>query len=225
MNRYLLVIGLFLAALVLGAVVSQRRMKQPSASVTAAADKLPTVPSVPSIRGKAAPDFELANLEGAKIHPADFKGKALLVNFWATWCAPCIVEIPWFIEFQQKYGPQGLQVVGISMDDTGVKDVIPFVKKHNMTYPILMGDDKVAQQFGGILGLPTTFMVDKNGKYYAMHRGLVSRERVEEEIQEMLGQSSSAASPAAKPASATGSADEECPMPEPKVATPATAKS
>ena len=186
MGRTLLAIGLLLAALAVVLTLLQRRFNQKPNS-SAASAVAPTAHPVPALRGKPAPAFELTNLEGAKVHPSDFKDKVLLVNFWATWCAPCIVEIPWFIDFQKKYGPQGLQIIGISLDETGAKDVVPFVKKHNMTYPILLGDDKVAEQFGGILGLPTTFIVDKNGKFYSMHRGLVSRENVEEELVSLLG--------------------------------------
>ena len=186
MGRTLLAIGLFLAALAVVLTLVQRRINQKPPS-TAASAVTTAVPPVPALRGKPAPAFELLDLGGAKVHPSDFKDKVLLVNFWATWCSPCIVEIPWFIEFQKKYGPKGLQIIGISLDETGAKDVVPFVKKHNMTYPILLGDDKVAEQFGGILGLPTTFIVDKNGKFYSMHRGLVSRENVEEELVALLG--------------------------------------
>jgi thiol-disulfide isomerase/thioredoxin len=181
LGRILLIIGLFLAALAVGLNLWQRHMREKPAQVAQAA-----VPSVPALRGKPVPDFDLPNLEGAKVHPSDFKDKVLLVNFWATWCSPCIVEIPWFIEFQNKYGPKGFQVIGISLDETGAKDVVPFVKKHNMTYPVLLGDDKTADLFGGILGLPTTYIVDRNGKFYSMHRGLVSREKVEVELLELL---------------------------------------
>lgn len=185
MGRFLLAIGLLLALLAVGLTLWQRhKPQQPGLPSVADAYE---APKVPALRGKPLPNFELTNLEGAKMHPSDFKDKVLLVNFWATWCSPCIVEIPWFVEFQKKYGPQGLQVVGISMDDTGLKDVVPFVKKHNMSYTILMGDEKTAEQFGGIMGLPTSFLVDRNGKLYSMHRGLVSREKVEEELVALLG--------------------------------------
>ena len=202
MGRKILALGLLLAALAVGLTVLHRRQQAKSAANEAANIKLPpmpTVPAVPSIRGKPVADFELPNLQGAKVHASDFKNKVVLVNFWATWCAPCIVEIPWFIEFQKKYGPQGLEIVGISMDEPGDKGVIPFVKKHNMTYTVLLGDDKVADQFGGLLGLPTTFLVDRDGKYYSIHRGLVSRESVEEELQTLLGKPDSG--PAASPSS------------------------
>jgi thiol-disulfide isomerase/thioredoxin len=187
LGRTLLVIGLLLAAFAVTLTLVQRQMNQKTSAPASSAS--PSAAPVPALRGKPSPAFELSDLGGAKVHPSDFKNKVLLVNFWATWCAPCIVEIPWFIDFQKKYGPQGLQIIGISLDETGAKDVVPFVKKHNMTYPILLGDDKVAQQFGGILGLPTTFIVDKEGKFYSMHRGLVSRENVEEELVALLGKS------------------------------------
>ena len=200
MNRNLLTVGLFLAVIAIGLFLLQRH-QQPKPSV---GEIVAAPPSVPALRGKPAANFELTNLEGTKVHMADFKNKVVLVNFWATWCAPCIVEIPWFIEFQKKYGPQGFEVVGISLDENGAKDVAPFVKKHGMTYPVLLGDDKVAAQFGGILGLPTTFIVDKNGKYYSMHRGLVGREAVEQELQTLLGQSAATPeTPAAAPTPAS----------------------
>ena len=190
-GRTLLTIGLLLAALAVGLRVVQRYLP-PKTAVPPRADRgtavePPSAPSIPAIRGKQAADFELPGLDGSKVRSANFKNKVLLVNFWATWCSPCIVEIPWFIEFQKKYGPQGLEVIGISMDDTGIKDVKPFVEKHHMTYTVLLGDNRVAEQFGGILGLPTTFVVDRNGKFYSMHQGLVSRNVVEEEVQTLLG--------------------------------------
>jgi peroxiredoxin len=187
-GRYILAIGLLLAAVAIGLATLQRRM-HPAVPATAA-NQAARVPGVPAIRGKAAPDFELTDVQGSKIRAADFKNKVLLVNFWATWCSPCIVEIPWFVEFQQKYGSQGLQVIGISLDESGVKDVKPFVEKHKMTYPILLGNDKTAEQFGGIIGLPTTFIVDRDGKFYTMHRGLVSHEDIEEELKSLLGKGS-----------------------------------
>ena len=144
-------------------------------------------PSGPGIRGKPVPNFELPNLGGAKVRPSDFKDKVLLVNFWATWCSPCVAEIPWFVEFQKKYGPQGLQVIGISLDEPGAKDVAPFASKHNMTYPVLLGDENTPGQFGGLLGLPTTFLVDRDGKFYSMYRGLVNRDKLEGELTTLLG--------------------------------------
>lgn len=185
MGRKIFAIVLILTALIVGLTLLQRRFQPKTEAVVSV-----TPPSVPTIRGKPVADFSLPNLDGGTVHSTDFNGKVLLVNFWATWCAPCLIEIPWFIDFQKKYGPQGLEVIGISMDETGAKDVTPFAKKHGMTYTVLLGNDKVAEQFGGIRGLPTTFLVDRNGKYYSMHQGLVSNDTVEEELQLLLGKKS-----------------------------------
>lgn len=144
-------------------------------------------PSVPVIRGKPVANFALPNLDGKLIQRADFQNKVLLVNFWATWCAPCLIEIPWFVEFQEQYGPQGLEVIGISLDEGDIGKVKEFVQKHGMNYTVAMGDDKAAEAFGGIIGLPTTFLVDRAGKYYSRHQGLVGRDIVEEELIELLG--------------------------------------
>jgi len=196
MSRYLLGIGLMLAALAVGMVLLQQRTQPKPTAASALA------PSAPALRGKPVSNFELPNLQGAKIHFTDFKGKVVLVNFWATWCPPCLEEIPWFLEFQKKYESQGLQIVGISMDETGAKDVAPFVKKHAMTYPVLLGDENVAGQFGGVMGLPTTFLVDQNGKYYSMYRGLVSRNTIEKELQALLSKTNPGATTPASSAPA-----------------------
>jgi cytochrome c biogenesis protein CcmG/thiol:disulfide interchange protein DsbE len=119
------------------------------------------------------------------------------VNFWATWCSPCLIELPWFVEFQKQYGPKGLEVIAISLDEDAAKVVPPFVEKHNFgTLTVLLGDDKTPELFGGLLGLPTTFMVDRNGNYYSKHQGLVGKDDVEMEILELL-QTSPGAQPAA----------------------------
>src|SRR5262249_12856342 len=132
-------------------------------------------PAGSSIRGEAAPAFELANLDGKKVRLADLKGKVVLVNFWATWCGPCLLEIPWFIEFQKQYGPKGLEVVGISMDEEGPSVVKPFVAKHEMNYTVVMGNDKTPDLFGGLPGYPVTFVVDRRGNFYSKHLGLVNK--------------------------------------------------
>ena len=210
MSQKVLIVGLALAALAAILVFSQReRGSQTGSSGSAATLEIP----VPAIRNKPAPDFALPNLDGETVQRADFDNKVLLVNFWATWCAPCLIEIPWFIEFQNQYGEQGLEVIGISLDEGGTKLVQTFVQEHQMNYTVLMGDEKAAETFGGILGLPTTFLVDRAGKYYSRHQGLVSRGILEEELKVLLAQEKAEPpSPVSPPASAGA--------PEPPAAAP-----
>jgi thiol-disulfide isomerase/thioredoxin len=142
--------------------------------------------TAPDIRGKVAPDFELSDLNGRTVRMADLRGKVVLVNFWATWCAPCVTEMPWFSEFQAMYGPQGFQVVAIALDEN--TDLCgPFVEQHKVeNLTVLLGDQSTAQSFGGILGLPTTFLVDRDGKFFSKHAGLVNRDTIEAEIVTLL---------------------------------------
>ena len=179
LSQKLLTLGLLLAALAMGLFVLQQR-----SAPEIAGSVRPS--SVPEIRGKQAADFALPDVEGMTVRMADFQDKVLLVNFWATWCQPCLIEIPWFLEFQEQYGPQGFEVIGISLDDEGAEVVKPFMEKHGMTYTVLIGDEEATELFGGILGLPTSFLVDRDGKYYSMHRGLVSRDIIEDELLALL---------------------------------------
>lgn len=136
------------------------------------------------IEGKPAPDFELKALDGKMVKLADLRGKAVLLNFWATWCGPCKVEMPWFVELQNKYGAQGLQVVGIAMeDDQG--PVEEFTKQIGVNYTILMGKNAVGDAYS-VVGLPTTYYIDRSGKIVARHIGLVSLSEIEKHVQESL---------------------------------------
>ena len=134
----------------------------------------------------AAPQFALPEAGGKQAKLSDYRGKAVLLNFWATWCGPCKLEIPWFMDFQKKYQNQGLAVLGVSMDEDGWKVVTPYVQKIGMNYPVLLGNEAVAKLYGGVDGLPTTFLIDRNGKIAAMHTGIVSKSTYEEEILELL---------------------------------------
>ena len=188
MERKVLLIGLLLVGAALALFVAEKRqVLAPDAPDTVKDVPTPKAPSAPAIRGKPAPDVELPDLSGAKLRLRDLKDKVLLVNFWATWCAPCEIEIPWFNDFDKKYREQGLEIVGISLDEEGPEVVKRFVDKKKMTYKVVMGDEKAAEAFGGVIGLPTTFLVDRNGKFYSMHRGLVGKDIVEEELLELLG--------------------------------------
>jgi thiol-disulfide isomerase/thioredoxin len=136
---------------------------------------------------KPAPEFTLRQANGTETKLADYRGKVVLLNFWATWCGPCKAEIPWFIEFEKKYQGRGFAVLGVSLDDDGWKVVTPYVQKMAMNYRVLLGNDAIAKLYGGVDSLPTTFIIDRSGKIAATHTGLVSKSAYEEEIQKLLG--------------------------------------
>ena len=137
-----------------------------------------------------APGFSLISLSGEKINLADYKGKVVLLDFWATWCGPCRIEIPGFVELQRKYGSQGLSIIGVSMDD-GPEPVRQFYRDFHMNYPVAMGSDKLGELYGGILGLPTSFLIGRDGRIYAKHVGLTDESVFESEIKELLAASPS----------------------------------
>ena len=132
-------------------------------------------------------DFTMKDMNNRDVRLSDFKGKVILLDFWATWCAPCKVEIPWFVEFQQKYGPAGLQVVGISVDDTH-EQLMPFVSQLKMNYVVLqgLGHDDVQDAYGPMWGIPVTVMISRDGKICAKHTGMSAKEAFEEEIKSLL---------------------------------------
>ena len=135
---------------------------------------------------KLAPDFTLTDINGKAVKLSDFKGKVVLLNFWATWCGPCKVEIPWFIEFQQTYKDKDLVVMGVSFDEDGWKSVKPYVEEKKMNYRVMIGDDAIAKAYGGVESLPTTLMIDKQGRVAQTHVGLVSKSNYKNEIEALL---------------------------------------
>lgn len=142
---------------------------------------------------KAAPNFTLKDSDGRALQLADYKGKVVLLNFWATWCGPCKIEIPWFVEFEQKYKDRGFAVVGVAMDEDGWEVIKPYLNKNRINYRIALGTDIVAQQYGGVESLPTTFVIDKNGRIASTHVGLVSKSDYENEIVQLLSGSRASA--------------------------------
>jgi peroxiredoxin len=135
---------------------------------------------------KTAPDFALKDANGKTVHLSDYKGKVVLLDFWATWCGPCRMEIPWLKEFQTKFKDRGFEVLGISMDDDGWAAVKPFVRELGINYRIVIGDDTTAQQYGGVDALPTTFVIDREGKIFKIHVGLTSKHEIEDGIKQLL---------------------------------------
>jgi cytochrome c biogenesis protein CcmG/thiol:disulfide interchange protein DsbE len=152
-------------------------------------------PSASMNVGGSAPDFSVKDLNDKEVTLADYKGKVVLVNFWATWCDPCRVEIPWLIAMQDKYSPKGFTVLGLAMDDEGKSIVAPFVVKERydvngqklpMNYPIVIGNDSVAEKFGGLLGYPTSVLIDRNGKVLKRVTGVINEDEISKLIEGAL---------------------------------------
>jgi cytochrome c biogenesis protein CcmG/thiol:disulfide interchange protein DsbE len=135
--------------------------------------------------GGIAADFTRNDLSGNPVHLADYHGKVVLLNFWATWCGPCLGEIPEFSRWQQQYGPAGLQVIGVSMDDEE-KPVRHYLKRTPLAYPVVMGDTALAKLYGGVLGLPLTYLIDGHGNIVARYLGGTDEKAVETKIKRLL---------------------------------------
>ncbi len=143
--------------------------------------------------GKAAPAFTLVTLEGKKVSLADYKGRPVLVNFWATWCAPCKLEMPWFEGFRKQYQGQGFEILGINEDpDVGKEKIASTAQKTGVSYPILLSDDKVSPAYGGVDYLPMSFYVDRSGVVREETAGLASKDEVEANIKKIIGTTSAA---------------------------------
>lgn len=137
--------------------------------------------------GHAAPGFTLPDLAGKKVSLSDFKGHPVVVNFWATWCGPCKLEMPWLEEFATKYQPQGLEILGLSQDDgASAKDIATAAKHIGVNYPILMPDEKVAKEYGGVDYLPETFYVDRAGKVVEVTAGAPTKDQMQALIEKTL---------------------------------------
>ena len=141
------------------------------------------------------PDVTFPELQGGDLPLASLKGKVVLVNFWATWCEPCQIEIPWMIAFQQRYAGQGFTILGVAMDKEGKKVVDPFVHtkqfdvngtKMTMTYPIMLGNDDIAEKFGGLIGYPSSFLISRDGKVVKRFFGLVDHDQYQTAIEQQL---------------------------------------
>jgi thiol-disulfide isomerase/thioredoxin len=139
--------------------------------------------------------FGIKDINGNVVSLSQYKGQVVLVNFWATWCAPCKIEIPWMIEFQKKYSGRGFTILGVSMDEEGKAAVAPFIEKERfevdgqkeaMNYPILVGNDSIAAKFGGILGLPTSMLFTRDGQKIKTITGLIDHDELAKAIESQL---------------------------------------
>jgi len=143
---------------------------------------------MPKLQGTLAPGFTLVDLAGKKVSLADFKGRPVLVNFWATWCGPCKLEMPWLEEFNKKYAAQGFVTLGIVTDEVAKSVVSGVVQKNGVTYSTLLGDDKVTEAYGGVGYVPESFYVDRTGKVFLETAGLNDdgKDEIEANIKKLI---------------------------------------
>jgi thiol-disulfide isomerase/thioredoxin len=174
-----------LVGIVAFALFANRATRLPSTRAAKTTEDNPT----------ASADFTLKDLEDNDVSLSQFKGKVVLVNFWATWCGPCKIEIPWLVELQDKYAARGFTVLGVAMDEEGKSAVAPFVRKErfkvdgtaqSVNYPIALGNDATADKFGGLIGFPTSVLVSKEGRVVKRVDGLVSYDEIDKAIRSQL---------------------------------------
>ena len=172
--------GLLLATLSSGLAGAQAASAPASEAVGSKADTM-----TPEAQRKAPPDFALTNADGQRVQLSALRGRVVLLDFWATWCGGCKVEIPWYVEFDKKYRTQGLAVIGVSMDDGGMSVVKPFLAQKGIRYPVVMGNEGLAKQYK-INEMPVTLLIDRQGRIAVAHTGVVDKDNFESHIKELL---------------------------------------
>ena len=182
MNRNPLALIVVALVVALGIYVGYHKARRPGSSLAHLTQSSP------------APDFSLQSLDGKTMRLSDFRGKAVLLNFWATWCGPCKIEMPWFVDLQKEYGSQGLQIVGVAMDDASKEDIAKFAKDLGVNYPILIGKEAVGDEYGGVPALPETFFIGRDGKIVDKIIGLKGKGEIEDSIKKALDTSPAPAS-------------------------------
>jgi cytochrome c biogenesis protein CcmG/thiol:disulfide interchange protein DsbE len=161
---------------------------------------------VGNVQGVHAPDFTLTALDGSRVKLSEFQGKAILLNFWATWCSPCRVEMPWFADLQKQYGKDGLVVLGVAMDDSEPANIAKFANELGVNYPVLLGTNQVSDDYGDVQYLPTTFYIGRDGTIVDKMTGLLDRKDIEQAVKKSLNTSASPVGVQQNQASAEGRA-------------------
>lgn len=186
MNRNVIVVLCVVVAITALLLVGKRTVKPPDPA-NAQGTPEPAQGMADPPRGSVAPVFELKSIpDGKATRLASFRGKAVLLNFWATWCGPCKIEMPWLVDLQKKYGPEGLQIVGVAMDDTSDKEIADFAHKMGVNYVVLKGSEKVGDLYGGVDRLPLTYYIDRSGKVVDETIGLAGEAVIEDGIKRSL---------------------------------------
>lgn len=210
MKRNTLVVGITLFVLAVFAwagwanweyrkqATEKREASVQQAQLVAAADADAGLSPSPMV-GKQAPGFTLEDLNGKRVSLSDFKGKALLINFWATWCGPCKLETPWLVDLQKKYAGKDFEIVGIDAEDDDATPadkavwardkaaVAKFVKEEHMPYPVLLGGDALGKPYGDFDAMPTSFYVDRSGKIIGAQMGITSEDEMAKNIERAIG--------------------------------------
>ena len=140
----------------------------------------------PAKARRRSPSFVLRDANGSPVKLSDYKGKVVVLDFWATWCTGCKIEIPWFMEFQDRYRSQGLETIGAAMDDEGWEKVRPYVEEHPFNYPIVAGNAAALAKTFKITGLPLTVLIDRRGRIVDAHAGMVDKDAWEQEVRDVL---------------------------------------
>lgn len=137
-------------------------------------------------KGQSAPDFALKDIDGKTVRLSDYRGKAVVVNFWATWCPPCKTEMPWLVDLENKYRSQGLEIIGVALDEASKEEIAKFAHDMKLNYSVVIGDDNTADAYGSVQMLPTTFYIDRNGKIVERVVGITGRGEIEDYMKEAL---------------------------------------
>lgn len=155
-------------------------------------------------KGQLAPDFVLKDIDGKTVRLSDYRGKAVVVNFWATWCPPCKTEMPWLVDLENKYRGQGLEIIGVALDEAGKDEIAKFARDMKLNYSVVIGNDSTSDAYGDVSMLPTTFYIDRNGKIVERVVGITGRGEIEDYMKAALAGKSPSQTADTKAASGGG---------------------